>query len=432
MTHRERRSYDHRVKAQIVAADNPNLFPELEIPRATALSWIRRGLGEVVTLDGDLEAEAQLRDLVAKLERRVLMLTAVLRLVLALLRISGFRLDLLRVPDAEEKRRLLGAVERARKTMPLAAALRVLGLSAARYHDWVGSQASCLLDDRSSCPRSKPQSLTHQEVETIGDMVQSKEYRHMSIRGLALHAQRIGKVFAHPGTWAKLIREKGWDRPRLRLHPLKPKVGFRAAAPNETWHIDVTIIKLLDGTKAFLHAVIDNYSRKILAWTIASILNPMNTCFALKQAAACLSESETKVYMDSGVENLNKDVDQLFEGSILERVIAQIDVTFSNSLIEAWWRSLKHQWLFLNHLDSLATLRKLIEFYVAEHNQIMPHSAFRGQTPDEMYFGRGETVPDELAARRRDARRDRVEHNRDIACADCLRSRTDLRQDVAA
>ena len=76
----------------------------------------------------------------------------------------------------------------------------------------------------------------------------------------------------------------------------------------------------------------------------------------LNQAAACLSVPETKVYMDSGVENLNKDVDKLLEGGTLERVIAQIDVTFSNSLIESWWRSLKHQWLFLNHLDNVVTL----------------------------------------------------------------------------
>ena len=41
--------------------------------------------------------------------------------------------------------------------------------------------------------------------------------------------------------------------------------------------------------------------------------------------------------MDSGVENLNKDVDKLLEGGTIERVIAQIDVTFSNSLIEPWW-----------------------------------------------------------------------------------------------
>jgi len=175
----------------------------------------------------------------------------------------------------------------------------------------------------------------------------------MSIRGLALHAQRVGKVFAHPGTWAKLVREKGWGRPRLRLHPPKPKVGFRASAPNETWHVDATIIKLLDGTKAYLHAAIDNYSRKILAWTVSERLNPLNTCFVLEQAATYLSVPETTVVMDSGVENLNKDVDKLIEGGTLERIIAQIDVTFSNSLIESWWRSLKHGWLFINHLDDL-------------------------------------------------------------------------------
>jgi hypothetical protein len=99
-------------------------------------------------------------------------------------------------------------------------------------------------------PPPRSVELTYREVEAIGDMVQSKEYRHMPIRGLALHAQRIGKVFAHPGTWAKLIRGRGWLRPRLRLHPQKPRIGFRAVAPNEAWHVDATIIKLLDGTKA--------------------------------------------------------------------------------------------------------------------------------------------------------------------------------------
>jgi len=33
----------------------------------------------------------------------------------------------------------------------------------------------------------------------------------------------------------------------------------------------------------------------------------------------------------------------------------------------------------------------LVEFYVREHNQVLPHSAFRGQTPDEMYFRTGDT-----------------------------------------
>jgi putative transposase len=185
----------------------------------------------------------------------------------------------------------------------------------------------------------------------------------------------------------------------------------------------VTIIKLLDGTKAYVHAVIDNFSRRILAWTVADHLDPMNTRDVLNIAAANLDVTTTAaVFMDSGVENLNSDVDEVFEGSTLQRIIAQIDVSFSNSLIEAWWRSLKHQWLFLHPLDSIATVKKLVAFYVTEHNETIPHSAFEGQTPDEVYFGRGAQVPDELAARRHAARQQRVASNRSAACSACPRA----------
>jgi len=434
MPRRPPRAYDHRIKEQIIRSGNPGLFPELEIPRSTASSWIRRGLGEVVSLDeGDAGGEAVLRDRVAELEQRAAMLTAVLRLVLALLRVSGFTLEFARVPDAADKRRLLRAIERARRSMPLSAALRVLRLSAARYHAWARADEVCTLDDRPSCPRSVPQRLTYGEVEMIGSMVQSLEHRHLSIRGLALHAQRIGKVFAHPATWGKLIRERGWRRPRLRLYPAKPKVGLRTSAPNEAWHIDVTIIKLLDGTKAYVHAVIDNFSRKIVAWTVASSLDPMNTHAVLSAAARNLAASaKADVFMDSGIENLNDDVDPLFEGGVLERVIAQIDVSFSNSLIEAWWRSLKHRWLFLHQLDHLATVKRLIEFYVTEHNERIPHAAFDGQTPDEIYFGRGAQIPDELAARRRGARERRLERNRAVACGACQRGAPAPSEELAA
>jgi putative transposase len=228
------------------------------------------------------------------------------------------------------------------------------------------------------------------------------------------------------------VNEDGDDRD-FRLYPAKPKVGFRASAPNEAWHLDVTILKLLDGTKAYVHAVIDNFSRRILAWTVADRLDPMNTHAVLTGAASHLADaSRADVVMDSGVENLNGAVDKLFDSSALRRVIAQIDVSFSNSLIEAWWRTLKHQWLYLHSLDDLATVRKLVAFYVAAHNEMMPHHAFQGQTPDEMYFGRGAHVPDELAARRQAARRRRVARNRSAACAACPRAAPTRGDEVAA
>jgi len=87
---------------------------------------------------------------------------------------------------------------------------------------------------------------------------------------------------------------------------------------------------------------------------------------------------------DAGTENVNRGVDELIESGVLHRVLARVDISSSNSLIESWWRVLKHQWLYLNSLDSLATVRRLVEYYVGQHNVHLPHSAFRGQTPDEI------------------------------------------------
>ena len=95
------------------------------------------------------------------------------------------------------------------------------------------------------------------------------------------------------------------------------------------------------------------------------------------------------------------------------------EISFSNSLIESWWRTLKHQWLYLNSLDSVPTIEKLVSFYVNEHNTRLPHSAFRGQTPDEMYFGTGGQVAAELEAAKRAVRQARLEKNRRATCETC-------------
>jgi putative transposase len=51
------------------------------------------------------------------------------------------------------------------------------------------------------------------------------------------------------------------------------------------WHIDTTVIRLLDGTKAYVHAVIDNFSRRILAWRVADTFAPVNSVVVLVEAS---------------------------------------------------------------------------------------------------------------------------------------------------
>jgi hypothetical protein len=115
--------------------------------------------------------------------------------------------------------------------------------------------------------------------------------------------------------------------------------------------------------------------------------------------AATPSATTPVVLADAGVENVNADVDDLIAAGVLRRVLALTELQFSNSMIEAWWTALKHHWLFLHSLGSVTTVRRLVAFYVQEHNRVLPHSAFRGQTPDETYFGTGEAVPADLTRR---------------------------------
>jgi len=85
-------------------------------------------------------------------------------------------------------------------------------------------------------------------------------------------------------------------------------------------------------------------------------------------------------------------------------------------LVRLEWRSLKHQWLRLHQLDSIATVRRLVEFYVQQHQKVMPHSAFNGATPDEVYFGRTEGVVGSFASGRVIARAERLKVDQTASC----------------
>ena len=420
-TSQMRYAYDHRIRDQVVRSGTRCLPKHIRIPRSTASTWRRRGSRPVVTIEPIDQDRQQLVDTIAKLDRRVRILAAVVRVLLAMLRASGFTLAGERLPEGSAKAGILRAITSAKAFLPLAVILRIVHLEPGRYHRWIrASTAACGLDDRSSCPKTSPSQLTPTEVAHIKDMVLAPEKRHMSLNTLAMHAQRIGKVFAAVTTWAKLVRERGWRRPRQRVHPPKPTVGVRATAPNQIWHIDVSVLKLLDGTKAYVHAIIDNYSRKILAWTVAERLDPTATCQLLLAAGKHMVFAGLPLlYADSGIENVNSAVGATLLSACLERVLAQVDVAYSNSMIEVFWRSLKHQWLYLNSIDSIERLRSLVKFFVEEHNTQMPHSAFSSQTPDEMYFGTAIDLPAQLAAARSKARAERLVANRAMTCSQC-------------
>ena len=254
------------------------------------------------------------------------------------------------------------------------------------------------------------------------DLVEDHDLRHMPLSVLAVYAQRRGKVFASASTWHRTVQLFGWRRPRHRVHPKGPRVGVRASAVGELLHVDVSVLRLLDGSRAHLQAVMDNFSRKILSWRVSPALDAHRTADLLRAAAAALSERGLlglKLAADSGIENLNAAVDKALEETGIERILAQVDVAWSNSMIESWWRNLKHQWLFLNRLDSLAAVEKLVAFYVEQHNSVMPHAALRSPTPDEVFNGEALHVHADLATAHQRALQERIATNRALECDAC-------------
>ena len=350
---RQQRTYDHRLRELVRETGDPAFATKLGVPRSTAAGWLQGGAQEVITLDVLDLREMKLQAEVPKLRHRIRALGSVVRLLLALLRVSGFRLEARPLPPGPARTTLLSAVQRAREWLPLRAVLRLAGISSSRLHAWSAVE-DCSPGDRASCPRRTPNQLTAEEVFAIREMVTSTEYRHVPTSRLAILAQRLGRVFASPTTWARLVRERGWRRARTRVHPQRPKVGLRTTRPDSAWHVDTTVIRLLDGTKAYVFAVIDNFSRRILSFRVADRFELGNTIAVLVEAA---------------------------RGAV-----------------------------GVGGPDELPML-------VVDQ---IPHSAFRGQTPDEIYCGKGDDVPDKLAASKAAAQEARLDANRALSCEKCI------------
>ena len=414
------RRYDHRLIQYVQRTGNVGRVVCAGVPGSTVHGWLAQPPIKVENAGLFSDREDALEIRIAHLEENVQRLRALLALTVAVLRVCRPDFSRLRV-GGMDKRRLLRALDRSRNVVGLKRVLTYFGISPSRLSAWRARAKGCDLEDHPSCPGNMPQRVTTGEILAMREFATSPAYRHVPTGRFAILAQRMGKVFASTTTWYRLLRERGWWRLRLRLHPPKPTAGIRATDPNALWHVDMTLIRLLDSTKAYLHAIIDNYSRRILAWQLKPRFDPGTTADLIVHAVkhVPVGHAAPELLVDGGVENFNKRVDALVERNTIRRVLAQVDISFSNSMIEAWWRQLKHQWLFLNQLDNIRRVQRLVAFYVREHNGVIPHSAFKGQTPDEIYFGTGDVVPIELKKAKERARRERLEANRALSCSRC-------------
>jgi putative transposase len=168
----------------------------------------------------------------------------------------------------------------------------------------------------------------------------------------------------------------------------KPLVSNK---PNQIWCADVTILKTTDGTKHYIHFLMDHFSKKILGYTVESSAKPKAIKTLLQQAYSSYKGLQTiRFVTDTGVENVNTTVKEFLATTNPKIIhqIAQKDITASNSKIEAYNKIIKHQFLLPRQLYCLKQLLQALAIDVPMYNNIRPQLSLQGNTPVEAYSGK--------------------------------------------
>jgi putative transposase len=421
-----RRIYDHRIKILVAKSKNPDLFSELNIPQSNAYRWARNGPGKIVTSDlfdvgvEDLIINLKESEIARKRAEALMMLQTVVA------EAFGFSIEWKRLPSSAAKAEVLGNIERACESADLKDCLEAINMSPARHRNWKNRSVACDLEDQSSCPKLSPSKITTDEVAEMENFVTAKEFAHYPISALSTFAMKVEKLYCSSASWYRIIKKKGWKRPKKRIYPEKPRIGLRATGLNEYWHVDATLMRLQDGSKAYLQVISDNFSKFIVAWRVSHEINGLSTKNLVLSA---ISKAETLVEMsapptlivDDGTENVNSDVYSLKKEGLIDIKIAQLEIKESNSAAEVIFRMAKHNYLFFQSLDNLASFERHCKFYLEEFSEVIPHSALKGGTPAEIYLSKwGVAQLEELQTAMKEARSRRRASNQSKSCISCV------------
>jgi putative transposase len=159
--------------------------------------------------------------------------------------------------------------------------------------------------------------------------------------------------------------------------------GVAVTKPNQVWSTDVTYIRLARGF-AYLVAIIDWYSRKVLTWRIS---NSMDASFCVD----CLEEALVQY---GKPEVFNSDQGSQFTSSAFTGVLKREGIAISmdgrgraldNIFVERLWRSVKHEDVYLKGYDSMAGLMVGLTQYFSFYNETRPHQSLANRTPNQVY-----------------------------------------------
>jgi putative transposase len=207
-----------------------------------------------------------------------------------------------------------------------------------------------------------------------GQLVNVKRIRRL------MRLMRLMPIFQKPDT----------SRP-AKGHKTYPYLlgGLRVDRPNQVWCADITYLPMRRGF-LYLVAIMDWFTRKVLAWRVSNTL----------EADFCVEALDEALHRFGSPEIMNTDQGSQFTSFAwtdrLKRVGARISMDgkgrcLDNILIERLWRSLKYECVYLHAWETGSQTKAGVGRWIAFYNHQRPHAAHGGQPPAVVYFNAIET-----------------------------------------
>jgi len=153
---------------------------------------------------------------------------------------------------------------------------------------------------------------------------------------------------------------------------------------NQAWMVDITYMRLGQGFM-YLCAFIDVHSRYIVGWSLSNTLETENCLVALNSALENNGKPEI-INSDQGCQFTSEQWIKALTDKGIQLSMTGKGRCHDNIYIERFWRSIKHEEIYLNDYDSVAELKTAIRQYIEFYNTERPHQALDYKTPAELYF----------------------------------------------
>jgi putative transposase len=154
--------------------------------------------------------------------------------------------------------------------------------------------------------------------------------------------------------------------------------------PDHVWSTDITYIKMAQGF-LYLVAMLDWYSRYVLAWRLS---NTLDTQFCIDDLEGALAISQPEIFnSDQGTQFTSKEFTERLQKSGISISMDGRGRVFDNIFVERLWRSVKYEEVYVKNYESVRDAVEGLTRYFQLYNRERLHESLGHWTPHEVYFG---------------------------------------------